>query len=312
MVDYEKLYKETLAKAREIHRNENEKRFDMEWLFPELKGSEDEKIRKTLIRFFKDQYSNDTEMYDGSVTVGEALAWLEKQGNQKIVDKVEPTPIFRVGDTLKRKGKDYTFVVDRIQGGYYHCDHSNGAFFPIEEQDNWELVEQKLRYEVSAGGSLIIVNGKPFDYENATITQKDFALPSQSERKSLQQVLNDMKNDVDYFVRYAEAFVKEQEQKSAWSEEDKEMFDRIDESLYYYATKLRCEKDYSLADAVKEEQSWLFSLKNRIQPQPKQEWSEEDKKMYRMCIDAVEYYHTPEDESVVRDWLKSLKDRVKG
>lgn len=62
---------------------------------------------------------------------------------KKIVQETEPTPIFRVGDTLKRKGKDYTFIVYRIQGGYYHCYHSNGAFFPIEEQDNWELVEPK-------------------------------------------------------------------------------------------------------------------------------------------------------------------------
>ena len=69
--------------------------------------------------------------------------WLEKQGEQKLADKVEPTPIFRIGDTLKRKGKDYTFIVDRILGGCYHCDHKNGAFFPIVEQDEWELVEQK-------------------------------------------------------------------------------------------------------------------------------------------------------------------------
>ena len=55
----------------------------LEYLFPELKEPEDEKIRKTIIRFFKDQYSNETEMYDGSVTVGKAIAWLEKQGEQK-------------------------------------------------------------------------------------------------------------------------------------------------------------------------------------------------------------------------------------
>lgn len=39
-------------------------------------------------------------------------------------------------------------------------------------------------------------------------------------------------------------------------------------------------------------------------------WSEEDEKMYRMCVDAVEYYHTSEDESVIRDWLISLKERL--
>ena len=37
-MDYEKKYKDALAKAREIHRNEDEKRSDMEWLFPELKN----------------------------------------------------------------------------------------------------------------------------------------------------------------------------------------------------------------------------------------------------------------------------------
>lgn len=61
---------------------------------------------------------------------------------KKIVQKPMPEHIFRIGDTLRRKGKDYTFIVDRIQGGYYHCDHNNGAFFPIEEQDEWELVDK--------------------------------------------------------------------------------------------------------------------------------------------------------------------------
>lgn len=66
----------------------------------------------------------------------------EKGRADALIDKVEPTPIFRIGDILKRKGREYTFMVDRIQGGYYYCDRNNGAYFPIEEQDNWELVEQ--------------------------------------------------------------------------------------------------------------------------------------------------------------------------
>ena len=69
--------------------------------------------------------------------------WCKKQCEQKPINKIEP--MFRIGDTLRRKGKDYTFTVDRIQGGYYHCDHDNGAFFPIEEQDEWELVSKAER-----------------------------------------------------------------------------------------------------------------------------------------------------------------------
>ena len=47
-MDYEKRYKEALAHAREIHRNEYEKRRDMEWLFPEIKENEKEKVKRIL------------------------------------------------------------------------------------------------------------------------------------------------------------------------------------------------------------------------------------------------------------------------
>lgn len=45
------------------------------------------------------------------------------------------------------------------------------------------------------------------------MTQEDCTSPSQSERKSLRQVFNDVRNDVDSFVSCAETFIKEHEQK---------------------------------------------------------------------------------------------------
>lgn len=60
-------------------------------IFPELKESEDEKIRNTLIRFFKDNYSNEAGLYDGEVTVGKALAWLDKQKNVEWGEEDEAT-----------------------------------------------------------------------------------------------------------------------------------------------------------------------------------------------------------------------------
>ena len=70
---------------------------------------------------------------------------IEKQGNHESVQEVEPTPIFKVGDILKSKLlKGYTFIVDRIQGGYYYNDHTHGGFIPIKNQDRWELVEHEL------------------------------------------------------------------------------------------------------------------------------------------------------------------------
>ena len=138
-----RAYDEAIERARVFKEhlleiNEKDYAGEMDYIFPELTESKDERIRAKLIEFFVG-YTTD-EKWWGSVTEKDILAWLEKRDEQK---EVEPTPIFRIGDILKRKGKDYTFRVDRIQGGCYHCDRNHGAFFPIEEQNNWELVEQK-------------------------------------------------------------------------------------------------------------------------------------------------------------------------
>ena len=80
-MDYEKKYKEALERAREVLNNEDVERGIMEYLFPELKESEDERIRKGLIKYFK---NFETEsLYIVGINEDEILAWLEKQGEKK-------------------------------------------------------------------------------------------------------------------------------------------------------------------------------------------------------------------------------------
>lgn len=56
----------------------------LETLIPELKKSDDEKIRKTLKSFFDSEISDygNVEWRNG-IRYGEIVAWLEKQGEQK-------------------------------------------------------------------------------------------------------------------------------------------------------------------------------------------------------------------------------------
>ena len=81
-MDYEKLYKESLEKAREYHKVDKDNTLKiyakgtMEYLFPELKESEDERIRKGIIRCVKGN------MPDNDLRK-KYLAWIEKQGEQK-------------------------------------------------------------------------------------------------------------------------------------------------------------------------------------------------------------------------------------
>jgi len=79
-------YKEKLEEAKRLYETANaDQRYVLESLFPELKESEDEKIRKVLIDYFKrykEQEECGIKTFYG-IPTDNILAWLEKQGEQK-------------------------------------------------------------------------------------------------------------------------------------------------------------------------------------------------------------------------------------
>jgi len=87
-MDYEQKYKEALDRAKKWRNAPNSDKIPtyanrvIEEIFPELKESEDEKIRKAIILFFELQDDNTTYSF---VPKKDILAWLEKQGEQKSV-----------------------------------------------------------------------------------------------------------------------------------------------------------------------------------------------------------------------------------
>ena len=81
-MDYEKKYKDLLDKAKKLHdENWDECKVCLESLFPELAESEDERIRKKLIKYFQDLKGG----WFGNISHDDILAWLEKQGKQASV-----------------------------------------------------------------------------------------------------------------------------------------------------------------------------------------------------------------------------------
>lgn len=65
--------------------------------------------------------------------------WLKKQGEQKPADKIEPK--FKVGDKVKSVIDGFECTIESIDNTCYYGDTTN---FNIQDQDAWELVEQKL------------------------------------------------------------------------------------------------------------------------------------------------------------------------
>lgn len=130
-------------------------------------------------------------------------------------------------------------------------------------------------------------------------------------RKTLIRVLNEnVGNGIEkYGAKLEDALTwleKQGEQKLvfAWSEDDKKYLRRA-----INATR----------NGYPETNNWLKSLKDRVQLQPKQEWSEEDERMCQYVVDDLKFVKELVNDtnyavSVGRveeeiNWLKSLKDR---
>lgn len=241
-MDYKKKYNESLERAKKVIKEcgDNHGRIKMiEQIFPELKDSEDERIRKELIQYLKDY----PHLPNGKYCRNDFFSWLEKQGRQKTTagkSYIEIFPKFSVGDTLCRQGWSNHTVrkvyVDNITATYV-CENEEGleSHIDISEQDEWNKIEQN----------------------------------------------------------------------PAWNEED----DAVD-----IAIKIIQNGGDDCAGILDSDKAlkWLKSLKYRVQPQPKQEWSEEDEKMLEDTISCLSAYQSPDiskglcyQEQI--DWLKSLK-----
>ena len=85
-MDYEKKYNEALERARKIHNEILENEIlgfpdQIREIFPELRGSEDERIRKWLVDYFSS--IKKTVWVHRDITCEQILEWLEKQKEQK-------------------------------------------------------------------------------------------------------------------------------------------------------------------------------------------------------------------------------------
>jgi hypothetical protein len=118
-MDYEQKYKEALERASKL---KVQNPFDtvgqmVEHIFPELQESEDERIRKSIIAIL-DNYIDDDNTIKPAI-----MNWLEKQGEKKPADKVEPK--FKIRDWIANGGANPCYVKS-IFGDYYELCSCEG------------------------------------------------------------------------------------------------------------------------------------------------------------------------------------------
>ena len=133
-----KRYDEVVAMAKECitHIPDEAVNKYMLNMFPELKESEDERIRKALRkRIIRYDPNNEILIKEEGISQKQFLAWLEKQGEQKSVDKIESK--FHEGDWVVTDKGD-TVQIGTVNNDYYTI--GNGMLFSMPYVDtSWHL-----------------------------------------------------------------------------------------------------------------------------------------------------------------------------
>lgn len=166
-MDYEQKYKEALQKIRELIERGKENGWtiisyekDFEEIYPELKESEDERIRKEILNVFK-QLGKGTTICGRNYDYAKWIAWLEKQGEQKqnlansaktckddndtdeeIVEAVKDTSILDMVEQKQGWSEEDEKLTNRIEGWLDTlCDYLKDSS-PEYIEDVKDAVEQ--------------------------------------------------------------------------------------------------------------------------------------------------------------------------
>ena len=306
-------------------------------------SEEDERIRKALIQIF-----NVENFENYGIKNEEVIAWLkkqgeqpkkndvcnncdqqgscvspcpmklvEKQGEQKPADKVEPK--FEI-----EEGEWYICIRDLLDNyanrafckGYIYLSTQNGSLIPsnsnvpfkivcpdtyfrhwtiqdakdgdvlsyaTDEEDLWIMIYRSLYepYEGHVHYHALLVNNNFSDKGTCCICIDDLKPATNEQRDLLFQKMKESGYEWDAENKK----LKKIKQKPAWSEEDENMIEAIealcDDKIRF--TEFQDVKEYTYS--IK---NWLKSLKDRVQPQPMQEWTAEDEEELKIALNTLE------------------------
>lgn len=126
--DYKKLYEDVLERAKNGLKDKNyylsqSAKEVTEFLFPQLKETEDEKVRRELTRFLIN-FNNGYYSKPSETEIDSWVKWIDKKCGQKPADKVEPK--FKVGDWIVKQYLSYPFVIVDIKNDSYILNDIEG------------------------------------------------------------------------------------------------------------------------------------------------------------------------------------------
>jgi len=289
---YEKKYKEALERAKYLKENTDsvgakDISYTFEYIFPELKVSEDEMIREELLDYLNRFIPHhDVDLVKKSKVW---IAWLEKQINQKSTDKVQPG--FKVGDWITFHGGnpfkileiepeqsgilDYLLLGQNGHDSYYNKKYvdENARLWTIQDAKDGDVLAIGNEYFlfkeikkntsqvvcishcfVDSAGTFRVTNGRDCG-EFLSIENGVKVYPATKEQCD---ILFSKMRELGYEWDDEKKELRIIDQKYSWSEEDNKHFTRILKEL---ENQLQRPINIHYLDEIESDYKWLKSLK---------------------------------------------------
>lgn len=317
-MDYEKKYKDALKWMKKLYPTmTGATKEDAEHHFPELAESEDEKIRKVLIDYFKrykEQEECGVKTFYG-IPTDDILAWLEKQCGQNHVN----IPKFHEGDWIVHHGTENIYQVVAIIDNQYQLKYGdNYTVQKCADVDKcarlWDITKDAKDGDVLAdNGTKIIFIFKNTEYDSYIESKvikyfirysfdginlplengghlgvvgeySNFVPATKEQRDLLFQKMKEAGYNWDAEKRVLKKLAHQEvtkvsdQETSEWSEEDSRKIETLLSIIFDYAFyKDALDENKDLTGEYAELSDWLQFFPERFNLQPKQEWSKEDK-----------------------------------
>lgn len=334
-MDYEKKYKEALERARNLHKDaidmgENIRAKQCEIIFPEIKESEDEMIRKELITHCRNTRCVTEE---GAERIAKWISWLEKQGESSgqihywTEEEIEPiiSDYLRGAEhyggmigrlrCLKPKSLEKQSKASKVEEAMKEVEAKAKAFTAAHQGENADEMLAEMRGEDKHKFKIgdIISNGKVVYRvdgfaKNCVGEDSYFLVNVEMEKNGIRYTpvcdSNGTVHNAGEIMwlcdQVDQMFQKVLEEKSepAWSEEDESMRQYVVNDLRF-VKELVNDPNYAVnVEKVEEEINWLKSLR------PQNTWKPSDEQMENLsrAFNGATY-----QVSLLRDLYLDLK-----
>lgn len=292
-----RLYDEAIINGSRLWESDMITRESYEFIFPSLKESKDERIRKAISYALSQLTHSDDIIFNG-ITSGECIDWLENQGKHaKFRDSIQ------VGDKVTRNEDGVLVNLSQLKR-VAKKDEKQGEQKPLSITDEW--IENYWQHEkVNNPYSHDKGEEIQFDHQGFVRFCKKYCKGEQKPANWLQELEDKLANATPkQLAEWKEKYFKEEAVE--WSEEN-EKYSNI---VYSAILSAGVEGIYDYHKVTDNDvRKWLDKF---LKPQPKPEWSEEDEKHYQGCLNLIRLSLDTKPYPYYNDylWLKVLKDRV--